>query len=127
MSVLDRARSYLAALPPAVSGQGGHAALWTAALALVRGFNLEEDAALNLLRGDFNRRCSPPWSDRELLHKVSGAAGADTPAGYLLDAVDLDRGELRAALDARARFVDGRLEELADDVARLADAWEHRE
>ena len=86
MSVLDRARSYLAALPPAVSGQGGHAALWTAALALVRGFNLEEDAALNLLRGDFNRRCSPPWSDRELLHKVSGAAGADTPAGYLLDA-----------------------------------------
>jgi hypothetical protein len=79
-----RARRYLAALPPAISGSGGHAATWAAALALVRGFDLPPEVAFEVLAGDFNPRCAPPWSTRDLLHKVESAAGADVERGYLL-------------------------------------------
>lgn len=72
-SDLDSARRYLAKLPPAISGLGGHRATWLAALVLVRGFALAEDDAFNLLVSDFNPRCEPPWSEKELRHKVTSA------------------------------------------------------
>ncbi|MHB8419130.1 MAG: bifunctional DNA primase/polymerase [Myxococcales bacterium] len=80
-----RARAYLGRLPSAVSGSGGHAATWTAALALVQGFALPADVALALLAEDFNPRCLPPWSERELRHKVESAVcDARLESGYLL-------------------------------------------
>ena len=82
---VNRARRYLAALPPAISGSGGHAATWAAALALVRGFELPPEVAFELLARDFNPRCEPPWSERELRHKVESAArDAEAERGYLL-------------------------------------------
>lgn len=87
---LQRARAYLAKLPAGISGSGGHAATFRAALALVRGFALDRDEALALLVEDFNPRCVPPWSRRDLVHKVESAAAAASskapPLGYLLDA-----------------------------------------
>lgn len=77
---IDRARSYLDKLPPAVSGQGGHAATFTAACALVR-LGISNCDAVALL-AEFNRRCQPPWSERELAHKVADArrvAGTAAP------------------------------------------------
>lgn len=83
-----RAVKYLAKLPASVSGQGGHAALWTAALSTVRGFRIPPDRALSMLRSDFNPRCVPPWSEKELRHKVTDAENdATTPYGYLADRV----------------------------------------
>ncbi len=80
-----RARRYLSCIPGAVSGQGGHQATWLAALAMVRGFALPEETALELLLSGFNARCSPPWSERELRHKVASAAkDANSAIGYLL-------------------------------------------
>jgi hypothetical protein len=82
---VGRARRYLAALPPAISGSGGHAATWTAALVLVRGFDLPPDIAFELLAEGFNPRCEPPWSERELRHKVESAdRNAEAERGYLL-------------------------------------------
>ena len=82
---VERARRYLAALPPAISGSGGHAATWAAALALVRGFDLPAEVAFELLASDYNARCEPPWSERELRHKVELAdRDADAERGYLL-------------------------------------------
>ena len=81
---LSRARAYLGAMAPSVSGAGGHEALWRAALALVRGFMLSEADALWLLDSDFNPRCNPQWSKRELAHKVKQAGASHTTAGYLL-------------------------------------------
>lgn len=88
----ERARRYLATMPPAVSGSGGHAATFKAALALVRGFCLSEADALELLANEYNPRCEPPWTDRELQHKVASAAkDGSLPSGYLLDAPPPER------------------------------------
>ncbi|MFI5299588.1 MAG: bifunctional DNA primase/polymerase [Polyangiales bacterium] len=81
---IERATRYLRVLDPSISGSGGHRALWRAALALVKGFGLEADIALELLDNHFNSRCKPRWSDRELRHKVANAAEARVPDGYLL-------------------------------------------
>ncbi len=70
---VERAGSYLERMDPAVSGSGGHSATFRAAVALVRGFNLPDDVALGLLVDNFNPRCAPPWSMRELRHKVRSA------------------------------------------------------
>jgi hypothetical protein len=80
-----RAAAYLDAMPPSIAGQRGHDALWAAAVAMVRGFDLDEGDALDLLEHVFNPRCLPPWSRRELQHKVRSASRADRAGrGYLL-------------------------------------------
>jgi hypothetical protein len=82
---VDRARRYVSRVPGAVSGQGGHQATWLVALALVRGFGLPAEVAYEILASDFNPRCEPPWSERELRHKVESAArDATAERGYLL-------------------------------------------
>ena len=80
-----RARAYLAMMDPAISGSGGHAATWRAAVAMVRGFSLSPGDAFDLLWCDYNPRCKPPWSERDLHHKVDSATRANLPDGYLLD------------------------------------------
>ena len=72
--LLRRAAAYLGAMPPAISGQGGHNAAYAAATVLVHGFGLATEEALDLLRKEYNPRCQPPWSEKELLHKVTDAA-----------------------------------------------------
>ncbi len=87
-SLLRRAAAYLDAMPPAISGQGGHDATYAAATVLVHGFGLSPDDALRLLIERFNPRCQPPWTERELRHKVDDAATKphDLPHGWLRDA-----------------------------------------
>jgi hypothetical protein len=84
-TVVERARKYIDRMPAAVSGQGGHDAAFSVARVLVTGFALSDGDALALLR-EWNPRCQPPWSERELAHKVSSARS--TPStnahGYLL-------------------------------------------
>jgi hypothetical protein len=82
---VNRARRYLSRFPGAISGQGGHAATWAAALSLVCGFELPVEVAFDLLASDFNPRCELPWSERELRHKVESAdREAEVERGYLL-------------------------------------------
>ena len=82
-----RALAYLAKLPPAISGQGGHPATYAAATALVHGFGLDSELALTLLLQEYNPRCEPPWSEKELRHKVEDAASKShsRPHGWLRD------------------------------------------
>ena len=84
-AILERARSYVAKCPPAISGQEGHKATFKVACALVRGFALGESDALSVLR-EWNQSCQPPWSDAELQHKATSAARAKStkPDGHLL-------------------------------------------
>ncbi|MEP7125056.1 MAG: bifunctional DNA primase/polymerase [Byssovorax sp.] len=84
--VRARASAYLAKMPPAISGEGGHRVALRAAIALVRGFDLPPQVALDLLARDFNPRCDPPWSLAELEHKISSAIRASRVGapGYLL-------------------------------------------
>lgn len=68
-----RARAYAAQAEPAVSGQGGHNVAMRVATAVVRGFDLRNEADALEALADWNARCEPPWSPKELLHKVREA------------------------------------------------------
>jgi len=85
MTPLQRAALWLSKVPPAVSGQSGHSTTYTAAVGLVHGFQLSEGDAIGLL-SNWNQSCQPPWSDRELIHKIREAASKShsKPAGHLL-------------------------------------------
>jgi hypothetical protein len=85
LPVIERARRYIAKCDPAISGQRGHDATFHVAACLVHGFALSEPDALALL-SEYNRGCQPPWSERELRHKVESANRADfrEPRGCLL-------------------------------------------
>jgi hypothetical protein len=71
---VERASRYLAKMPPAISGQGGHLATWYAARAMC-GFGLTKDEVLELLLTEYNPRCVPPWRRDDLQHKVADAFG----------------------------------------------------
>lgn len=86
IELAGRASAYLSRMPASVSGQGGHQAAYAAAVALVCGFGLTPVDALDLLEHEFNPRCDPPWSRRELEHKIDSADRANRVGrGYLLD------------------------------------------
>jgi len=83
-TLLERAALWLAKVPPAISGSGGHSQTYTAAVGLVHGFGLSDTDAFALL-SDWNRSCQPPWQDRELLHKIRQAneKSHSKPRGHL--------------------------------------------
>ncbi len=87
-ALVRRAGAYLDSIPPAISGSGGHSQTYAAATAMVHGFGLDPEAAFSLLWDRYNPRCEPPWSEKELRHKVSDAASKphDRPHGWLRDA-----------------------------------------
>jgi len=82
---VHRARGYLATLPPAIAGQHGDLHTFRVCCRLVRGFALDEGDALTLL-ADWNVRCEPPWSERELMEKIRRARRyGREPFGGLLE------------------------------------------
>ncbi len=84
-TVPERASAYLAKMPVAVAGQGGHAAAFEAAAVLVKGFGLSPEEALPLLQ-QWNQHCLPPWSQGELRQKLRSAATTSCRSvGYLLE------------------------------------------
>jgi hypothetical protein len=106
MDLVERARKYLSRMEPSVSGSNGHNALLSAAGALVNGFDFDDGLAMQLLQEEFNPRCSPPWSERELRHKINQTrklGGKDKP-GYLI-------GENRERHTAPARPASNRGQE----------------
>jgi hypothetical protein len=70
-----RARRYLRAVPPAISGQYGDLHTFRVCCRMVRGFALSDVDALALL-AEWNGRCEPPWSERDL------PTNCVAPAGY---------------------------------------------
>ena len=83
----ERACRYLRKCEPSVSGQMGHDRAFSAARAVRLGFNLSEGDSLTAIQQEFNPRCEPPWSERELLHKIreSDTKPYGKPRGYLLN------------------------------------------
>lgn len=91
--ILQRASLYLAECEPAIQGQGGHDALLWAAVAMVHGFLLSDDQALDLLWREYNPRCIPEWvfaspkDNKDFRRKVTEARklAPDKPRGWLLE------------------------------------------
>jgi hypothetical protein len=82
---LERARQYLARVPPAIAGEHGDVHTFRVCCRLVRGFDLDETQALNLL-AQWNARCQPSWTEPELRDKLRRARryGVE-PVGGLLN------------------------------------------
>lgn len=79
-----RAGAYVARMPPAISGQGGHDKLWNVACVVVRGFMVAPEHAMSIAR-DYSARCVPPWNERDLQHKLEDAGRRSVLNwGYLL-------------------------------------------
>jgi hypothetical protein len=85
MNLIEKAPRYLDRMPPAVSGQSGHDQTFRVACVLCQGFGLSADEARPLMH-EYSIRCVPPWSEREIEHKLLDAARTEDPKGrgYLL-------------------------------------------
>jgi hypothetical protein len=70
---IAEAIAFLADAEPAISGQRGHVALWHVAQTLVRTIELPIATCAALIWEHYNDRCDPPWSDREIAHKLQQA------------------------------------------------------
>lgn len=77
MNIIARARAYLAKLPPAIAGSGGHAATFKAACVAVE-FGLNESDAWELLCEWNATHCQPHWTENELRHKLADARRVTT-------------------------------------------------
>lgn len=82
--VLERARRYIASIPPAVAGSHGDTVTFRVCCRLVRGFDLDDDAAVAVI-AEWNERCDPPWSEHDLREKLHAARRyGREPVGGLL-------------------------------------------
>ena len=70
--LIARVGNYVSKMSPSVSGQSGHNRAYAAARKTVEmGCNFRE--AKYVLEQSFNPRCEPPWTKRELEHKLKDA------------------------------------------------------
>jgi|GEM_PF-3179818 len=86
ISTHERAAAYVASIPAAVSGQGGHVQTFSVARSLAHGFALPPADAWPILMA-YGARCLPPWSIDDLRHKLADAekpTGHPKPKGHLL-------------------------------------------
>ena len=81
---VERARAFLQRVDPAVAGQQGDLQTFRVCCRVVRGFDLSDDEAVRAL-SEWNARCEPPWSERELRQKVTNARryGRERQGGLL--------------------------------------------
>lgn len=84
-SAEERAALYLEKIDPAVSGERGHNKAFYAACKIGPGFDLPPEVAFRLIRDLYNPRCQPPWSEKELRHKIDDAYKAAADRGFLLN------------------------------------------
>ena len=85
LSVEERAIRYLATVEPAIQGQDGSGKTFGAACRVGPGFDLDPETAFRLLRDHYSPRCVPPWSEKELRHKVEDAYKNEPDRGWLKD------------------------------------------
>jgi putative DNA primase/helicase len=121
--LIKRARNYLMKVPPAVSGDGGHNQTFKAACILVR-FGLTQAEALEVLK-EWNETCQPPWTEKELLHKLEDAAERVGPqANPLLLPSNRQAGSVSGSNQpASAELPVLPAREAADDPHRLAQLF----
>jgi putative DNA primase/helicase len=83
--VETRAIAYLDKIEASVSGQEGSKKTFGAVCRVGPGFDLAPDVALRLIRTHYNPRCQPPWTEKDLAHKVEDAYKTEPRRGWLLD------------------------------------------
>lgn len=126
--IIDRARLYLQECEPAIQGQAGHDKLLWAATALVKGFEIDDGTAINMLWNEYNPRCVPPWdrgnpSDaKDFERKVREAHKSSNPRGWLL--VDYGLREDTALLETGRQIAESLLKKKPEPVAEVVEVVE---
>ena len=86
VGVVERARRYLLRVEPAIAGQHGDVHTYRVCCRIARGFALDDADAFAALT-EWNARCLPPWSERELIAKILHARKyGREPIGHLVGA-----------------------------------------
>lgn len=81
-AVVERAARYIAKMPIAVDGSNGSSDCFRVACVCRKGFLLSIEESLQAMH-EWNLACQPPWSEKELRHKLQDAGKASGPSGYL--------------------------------------------
>lgn len=83
--IAEQARLRIAQMPAAISGAGGHDATFHVACVLIHGYALSQAEALPVMN-EYNMRCQPAWTERELIYKLNSAERTthDKPRGHLV-------------------------------------------
>lgn len=114
---IKRASAYLARCAAAVSGDSGHSVTFNAVAHVMFGFDLDANTTYDLIASEYNPRCDPPWSERELKHKIDSAAKTcKRTRGYLLDA---DRRPMHTTRQAADRAPEPATEQRTDWASEL--------
>lgn len=79
-AVEDRYRKYLTQCEIAIETDNGSAELMRTIRKFVEAFHTDHDTTLRAITAYYNPRCAPPWSDKELLHKVGDVFKRGTPS-----------------------------------------------
>ena len=79
---IERCRKHVARCPAAINNQGGHNQTFAVAKVIFYDFGLTEEEGWKIFQ-EYNQRCDPLWSDRELHHKMDDAKHAtNKPIGW---------------------------------------------
>lgn len=92
-TVQERACLYLERTPPAVSGEGGHNHTFAVFCRLLECFpelRHASDEELIELVDSWNEHCDPPWTDKELRHKLTSARARVGTQGEVVSPVEND-------------------------------------
>jgi hypothetical protein len=124
MTIIERARACVATRPAAIEGQGGNATTFGVASLLVWGFALQPSEALGVMM-EYNGRCEPPWSQRELERMLASALqrGGDKPRGHMVGDGEHVRGEL---VEIEAQEAKPKRTKVKFDLQKLRDVQEPR-
>jgi len=80
----NRARRYVQACEPAITGQLGGTRTFKICCRIVHGFGLNYHQAMNIMMENFNPRCQPEWTEEEMTRKVEQALQSTKPSPSLL-------------------------------------------
>ena len=89
LSTEDRIRLYIERTGIAISGEEGSKRTMAVARTLHTGFNLSEEDTLRWLT-KYSARCQPPWSEKDIIHKVKSVVNSKTnhQKGWMLQGYD---------------------------------------
>lgn len=92
-SAVERCWKYVEKMPDAIEGQDGSGRTYAVACKCFE-FGLSDGDAMELMQRFNSSKCSPPWTDRELQHKLAGAKQRVIEAGEFGAIVRDDRQPL---------------------------------
>jgi hypothetical protein len=119
-----RAIAYLEKCDPAIQGNDGSGKTFGVACRVGPGFDLSEETTVRLLMDHYNETCQPPWSEKEIRHKVEDAFANEPERGWLLNA---DRNGQKSMSDGPGQEQQEQPEEpngdeLADRVSKVIES-----